>query len=186
MLAECIDHRFAEYLDSVNQKHYSDEELAPYFDYLYAYDHYHIITDYFEGKSSLEPLVDIINKDAKNNVKRTYFLENHDKRRIFNIVNDFDSIKQLIRLSFMLDGATFIYMGEEYGLTKDVPLFEKDPIDLLVKNEEITKLYNSLLKSKPHNIISQELYYDNGVTIKTVTANEESIEKYSFIPNNNN
>jgi len=89
----------------------------------------------------------------------------------------------LIKLTFDLDGATFIFMGEEYGLTKDVPLFEKDPIDLSIKNDEIASLYEHELKNKNHLITSQFISFDGDLVLNTNIDGKLINKRYKLKPN---
>lgn len=172
-LGESIDWDFAAYLETTNYHSTKDEDMYPSFDYLYNYNYYRDLDRQIKERGHAKKIVDAINFDLKHNpiLTRVHCLENHDSIRFMNKVKDIDKQKEWIDFIYNLYGHMFIYMGQEYGNNKDVPLFEKDPLDLNIVNKEIYNFYKIKINENKNKkeIINQELIALDDNTIRVVT-----------------
>ena len=173
-LAESISTGFYNYLKETGVYVSSDDELGPYFDYLYNYNWYHDLEDYLLGKKSMDDLINNINKDK---ITRTNSLENHDRERIASLAKDRESLLSLLAFSFYLKGSAFIYMGQEYGVKHKPALFEKDPVNW-IKDEELYNFIQELIKKKKErgNIISQQITKTSDHLVKVSLVNDKGVK----------
>jgi glycosidase len=148
-LAECIDPLFSKYVHSINEYVASDDELFENgFDYLYAYDVHPDFMHYLQGKGTLKAYVDALKEQQKhlsNHASRMNFLENHDQPRITSLVKDKTKLTNFIYFYMFLPGASLVYAGQEYGMSHRPDLFEKDPITMQPKEEEVFKIYQGAI-----------------------------------------
>lgn len=145
LLAESCEESFIKYLKTQNQIVNEDEELYPTFDISYDYDTYPYLKQFLTGEvNTIDKYVDAI-KNRYKTLPQGYIkincLENHDQKRIASLVKNQFMLYNLLALSFFIEGTPFIYMGEEYGDDKDVPLFEKEPLDWKKYNKGSQNIY---------------------------------------------
>lgn len=146
-LAESVDPGFITWL--LSQGHYAteDEDMVPNFDCLYNYHWFRSFISYLHGEKPLMDTIDILN--TPTHVRRVNCLENHDNDRINEVIKGNAILHHnLLAFSVFLNGDVFLYMGEEYGNRHKPDLFEKDPVDFSLKNEEIFTFINKLIKYK--------------------------------------
>lgn len=185
LLSESIDPDFVRYAKSIGIDVTTDDELAPYFDVLYNYNYFRDLEHYLKGEAPLKNLVDALN-DEQNKYNRICCLENHDTKRIYDLVHhDKERLLSLLRFSFTLKGCPFLYAGEELGTDKNVPLFEKDPIDWSVIDHDINQEIKSLIKAKKkEKAIKQQTFKlidESTIEIATVYVDgTDSIKQFSF------
>lgn len=159
--AESIDYDFAKYLATTSRPSTPDYQMVPVFDYLYNYHCFREFQRSVANPGYLQSLCDAINLDDTYDppITRVNCLENHDNQRFTSYPLSLEDQKRYIDLFFALKGHVFLYMGQEYGANKDVPLFEKDPVDFSHPNPELTEYYKyklSALKSMPE-VVHQHL-----------------------------
>lgn len=147
--AESVDYPFAKYLSTTDHPSIPDPDMVPTFDILYNYSYFRNFEAYLKGENELPIIIKLINMDYeyRSIIKRAHCLENHDVPRIARLIPDQEKLISIINLFYSLDGYMFLYMGQEYGIAEDVPLFEKKPVDWSKKNETITAAYESAIKA---------------------------------------
>lgn len=82
---------------------------------------------------------------------RLNFIDNHDKNSWEGdqFTNFGDALKAAIVFSVLMDGMPLLYSGQEAGLERSLPFFEKDPV--VWKDHEIGALYAVLFELKHQN-----------------------------------
>ena len=151
-LAESIDDDFAKYVEKCGIHPTPDNELFPIFDCCYNYSWYRPLERYLKNRDGgIGEIIDNINRDFQYMPKsylRCNCIENHDCERIASLTQDEEELIRLTKLSYYLKGCSFIYAGQEYGISKKPDLFAKDPIDWSDKNIKIFELHKTLIEEK--------------------------------------
>jgi glycosidase len=150
-LSESVHPQFIQYLRGEGFSAHSDGEMYQVFDMLYDYDVHEFLTQYLTGKGELSTYLRMV--QAQNYIYpvdyvKAHFLENHDVQRIHQLVGQPTILRNLTAWSFFQPGIGFIYAGQEMLATKLPNLFEKDPIDLTIKNPEFYSLIHRLIEVK--------------------------------------
>ena len=142
---------------------HSDSEMYNQFDITYDYDTHGFFTDYFENKGKLSEL--IYHKSLQEliypqNYIKLRFLENHDQLRSAFFIKDRDTLFNWNAFMFFENGTPLIYAGQE-TLNKNTPsLFEKEVIDLEVKDKSYYEFLRKLIAMKKKSKIFTEGIYD--------------------------
>ncbi len=183
-IGESIDYDFATYLRSISDNPTPDKKMYEVFDALYNYSWFRTFDKYLNHKVPIDDLVKALNDDSKllkDVGVRLNCLENHDTERIA-LKEDKDKLDNVTGFLFHLKGMVFIYMGQECELTHRPNLFERDPVELFIKNASYG-IYKELIKEKkkqPLNIYQTFEKADES-TIKVVTyKNDEYLEERVF------
>ena len=149
--AESISPDFKRYLRKMQYYYEEDEDLLPTFDLLYNYNYLQELQDYLRVKDPemFRDVVRAINKEniIHHDIIRSNCLENHDVERVANNLNDSELINMLT-MFISLRGCAFLYAGEEYGIKHKPELFEKDPVEWSLKNEELYYFVKELIELK--------------------------------------
>ena len=149
--AESIDDGFKKHLKKMRIPYVEDEDLVPTFDLLYNYNYFIDFNKYLMSGDNelLRKAFRIINKEnvVHTDILRANCLENHDNDRIASKVS-FARLINLLTLFISMRGPAFIYAGEEYGLKHRPDLFEKDPIEWSLKDEELYNYVKDIITLK--------------------------------------
>lgn len=184
LLAESIDIEFAEYAKQQGCVVASDQELNQYFDTLYCYNYYHYLEHFYSNDEPLKKVIDALNKDQ--NIKRICSLENHDTRRLLEVVkNDDDRFKTLIKFLFTLNATPFIFNGMEIKNNHRPELFEKDPINWKKVDMNTYNLFKKYIKEKleENDILKQDFQLLNNRDVEVTTIfknNKKKVEIFHF------
>ncbi|MBR0295032.1 MAG: alpha-amylase [Bacilli bacterium] len=186
--AESVSKDFKVYLKKMHYYYEEDEYLPPTFDILYNYNYLDDFKHYLETRDEeyLRSVMRIINKENVINqeVIRSNGLENHDLDRLASKL----SRKELINFTTMfisIRGSAFIYAGGEYGFKHRPDLFEKDPIDWTIKDEELCEYIKELIElKKEFGEIETQYIEEIGqlLVYKITLRNKEGLER-KFIVN---
>jgi len=204
-IGESMHIDFINELNDMGYKAYDDIRLYESFDILYDYDVHPEYEKFVEKKITLDDYINTLINQSKNlpkNYIKLRFIENHDQKRMASIVDKKDKINLTV-LSYMLNGATLVYAGQETLDTHTPSLFEKEKINLdkidLSYSSLITKL-NAIKKDKifinnsiEYTIIENEalkISYNNDELISLINFGEKEINytlnsKYKDLLNNN-
>lgn len=132
MLAESVDMECLLQQRSKGRVAMSDGELARAFDDLYPYS----IRREFEAalrKKELpayESAVNHLIASLPEEVNEVWYLENHDRPRIYKQLRENRSrALNWLAYSFLMPGTAFVYNGQETWTVHTPQLFERDPID---------------------------------------------------------
>ena len=131
-LSESIDPDFARYAATIGLHNTDDKDLYPTFNATYNYNWFRDLERYLRGKAPLSIVKqDLMEQEIElSGSIKISALENHDTHRIASYFDKNDKrLWNLIAFSFVFRGMPFIYAGEEYLISKDVPLFEKEAIN---------------------------------------------------------
>lgn len=113
--------------------HYAttDPDIYQAFDIAYNYDIIHFLERaYTEGDIlSLTRVLALREYEYPTYASKLWHLENHDQPRIASYIKDRQIIKNWLAFSFLMDGAAFVYNGQEAWAEHMPSLFDKDDID---------------------------------------------------------
>ena len=121
------------------------------FDVLYDYDVHDFLNQYLTSKGELSTYLRMVQAQSyiyPADYVKAHFLENHDVQRIHQLVGQTTILKNLTAWSFFQPGIGFIYAGQEMLATKLPNLFEKDPIDLTIKDSSFYDFIHRLIEIK--------------------------------------
>jgi len=162
LLAESVESHFVDFLRKHNYPCLSDSQLYQYFDVLYDYDIYHEFWAYLRKGEDLE-----VYREAHRRQERIYpatyikarHVENHDNPRILYVTQN--RLKQLnwIAYSFFAKGIAFLHAGIETHSDHMSFLFEKDPIDWSVMDDDLIRWIQALANLKHAPIFAQDYGY---------------------------
>lgn len=131
-LGESIDLAFRSSLLKSNVLCSSDDESYRVFDALYDYDTFPFWQRYVKGEiTSFEYFSKVEAQEKlypKNYIKLRFF-ENHDQKRLADVVKDFHTRMNWIAFSFFSKGMTLLYAGVEFQDQQESSLFDKDLIN---------------------------------------------------------
>lgn len=148
-LAESIEIGFRDYIRSIGEIAEDDRTLYQAFDILYDYDIFTEFKNALADPKQIETYINALNSQRAlhgRNLK-LHFLENHDQDRIAAHLSKKRHLNW-IKFMYMIYGVNFIYAGEEFGINHKPDLFEKDPLDLSVVDEEIHAAYIEAVQTK--------------------------------------
>lgn len=148
-MAETVHPSFLKWLRERGFVAHSDPEMHRVFEITYDYDGREWLEAYLKGESALRDYINYLNiQEAlypKNHVKLR-FLENHDTPRAAAIFKDEHRLRNWTAFTFMLKGALLIYAGQEYAISKQPSLFDRDPIPWHEGSEEFLSFTRKLLE----------------------------------------
>jgi glycosidase len=150
-LSESVHPHFIQYLRGEGYAAHSDAEMYQVFDMLYDYDVHEFLTHYLQGKGELSTYLRMVQAQGyiyPAEYVKVHFLENHDVQRIHQVVGQPMLLRNLTAWSFFQPGIGFLYAGQEMLATRLPNLFEKDPIDLTIKNPEFYAFITRLVQVK--------------------------------------
>ena len=169
-LSESIDPPFIQFMRGLGVTAHSDSEMYQAFDVLYDYDIYQDFTSYVSGKGTLEDYAQAVNRQEyiyPDNYVKLRFLENHDQPRASFLFPNNKALRNATAFLFFQKGLTFIYAGQEMGMSHLPSLFDRDTLDWKAKeNVDLTELMVSLRKIK-----SEPLFADSTYRLKTYEDN---------------
>jgi glycosidase len=150
-LSESVHPHFIQYLRGEGYAAHSDAEMFQVFDMLYDYDVHEFLMHYLTGKGELSTYLRMVQAQSyiyPEDYVKAHFLENHDVSRIHQTVANITTLKNLTAWSFFQPGIGFIYAGQETLATKLPDLFEKDPINLQIKDQSFYTFMARLIAIK--------------------------------------
>jgi glycosidase len=162
-LSESVDPVFLRDLREAGFPTHSDAEMYLAFDALYDYDIFDTLEGYFSGKNGLSTYLTLAHAQGHiypDNYIKAHYLENHDRRRAASYAQDRSVLKNLTAWSFFQNGLGFLYAGQETLNTKTPSLFEKDLIDLEVKDREFYDFIKGLIALKKSPAFSTVRRFD--------------------------
>ena len=124
------------------------------FDMNYTWELFHIMEAVASGSKNVQDIRDNLKKEATKygpDAYRMYFTTNHDENSWAGTVFERfgDGAEAFAALTVMLPGMPLVYSGQEAGLNKRLPFFEKDTINW--QNTTWRKFYTTLLTLKKNN-----------------------------------
>jgi len=162
-LSESIEPEFIKYLRSLKYEGHSDPEMFQAFDVLYDYDVYPFLKTYLTRDGDLKAYLRQVRTQEyiyPVDYLKIHFLENHDQARIAAIVKNDVILRNLTAWSFFQNGVGFIYAGQETKNVTTPSLFEKDLIDLTIKDQAFYDLIKKLIAVKKLPCFSHVLRFD--------------------------
>ncbi len=158
-LSESIHGDFLKYIRDQGFEGASESEIYQVFDMAYDYDAYPFMEAYLKGDAPLKGFLEAIKRQDEiypANYVKMKNLENHDTRRIADLVNlDMDKVLNWTGFLFFQKGAVMLYAGQEFVSNVRPDLFEKD---VFVRNADISKFIAKLTKLKSKKVFSQGKY----------------------------
>ena len=157
-LSESVHPHFIQYLRGEGYTAHSDAEMYQVFDMLYDYDVHEFLQQYLKGKEPLSTYLRMVQAQGymyPADYVKAHFLENHDVSRIHHLVSNLTVLKNLTAWSFFQPGIGFLYAGQEVLATKLPDLFEKDPINLQVKDPVFYAFIQRLIVMKKLAIFAE-------------------------------
>ncbi|MBK6267283.1 alpha amylase C-terminal domain-containing protein [Marivirga sp. S37H4] len=120
----------------------------------YGWEFHHLLNNIAQGKANADSLQAYIERDNQrynSSDFRMFFTSNHDENSwngtVFERMGE--AYEALAVLASTIKGMPLIYSGQEAGLDKRLPFFDKDSIDWSDLNYE--EFYSNLLKIKKQN-----------------------------------
>ncbi len=182
-LSESVEPSFLSFLHANGHVGHNDAEMFEAFDMLYDYDVYPDFKAYLADE---KPLNDYLNglKAQEDNYPEGYLkirtIENHDTSRIVELCDNDQLLYNVTAWSFFQDGVGFIYAGQEVKASHRPTLFDKDTIDLTIRDQPFYEFVQRLISLKADSIFSEyDLYriLNNGSdgTIQAVRQYKKSV-----------
>jgi glycosidase len=162
-LSESIEPEFIKYLRSMNFQGFSDSEMYQAFDVLYDYDVYPFLKTYLQKDGDLKAYLRAVRTQEyiyPADYLKIHFLENHDQMRIASMVKNDIILRNLTAWSFFQNGVGFVYAGQEMKNAHLPSLFDKDTIDLQIKDKSFYDLVKKLILVKKNEFFSKVLRFD--------------------------
>lgn len=131
-LAESVEPEFLASLREMGIPATSDEELYQVFDITYDYDIYGAYRDYLAGNGPLSAFTQAVMEQEEkypDNYVKLRFLENHDRPRARQMIQDETTLLNWTALLYFQKGTVLLYAGQEVECVKQPSLFDKDPVD---------------------------------------------------------
>ena len=150
-LSESVHPNFIQYLRGEGYQAHSDGEMFQVFDMLYDYDVHEFLIHYLTAKEPLSTYLRMVQAQGyiyPAHYVKAHFLENHDVNRIHSVVTNDVILRNVTAWSFFQVGIGFLYAGQEMLAKKLPQLFEKDPIDLTIKNPSFYQFIQRLIAIK--------------------------------------
>lgn len=159
-LAESVEPEFIRENRARGMVAHSDSEMYQAFDACYDYDIFNIYRDYLLGKRPLTAYAKAVDRQEgiypENYVKLRY-LENHDRPRARQNIQDAQSMENWLAFLYFQKGMTMLFNGQEVGAVHLPGLFEKDPI-VWESDVDYTPLLQKLADIKRDSIFAQSAY----------------------------
>ena len=130
-LSESIEPEFIRYIRSQGMTALSDSQIFQAFDIAYDYDITGDFIDCLLKKRCLSDYARAVNLQETNfpdNYVKLRFLENHDRPRAHQIIDDENKLRIWTAFMYFQKGMTLIYNGQEVGAKHLPSLFDKDTI----------------------------------------------------------
>jgi len=184
-LSESIEPEFIKYLRSMNYEGHSDSEMYQAFDILYDYDVYPFLKTYLTRDGDLKAYLRQVRTQEyiyPVDYLKIHFLENHDQTRIASLVKNDVILRNLTAWSFFQNGIGFLYGGQETKNVKTPSLFERDLIDLTIKDQSFYDLIKKLIAVKKSPCFSHVLRFDiiEHLQLDLIVAKMVSTERTCF------
>lgn len=150
-------------------------ELIELFDMSYSWPGHHVLNQIAKKENNALDLINNIEtniKDYSEGHILMNFTTNHDENTWTGTVFERfgDGAKTFSALTYFLPGIPLIYNGQEYGLNKRLPFFEKD---FIPKNEsEFFDFYKTLALIKIEN---KALHLDQKVNFEILKTNNNHV-----------
>ena len=179
-LSESIELDFIKHMRAQGLTALSDGEIFQAFDMAYDYDVRHLWVAYLEGRLPLSAYIDRLNLQEvifPANYIKLRNLENHDNRRVADLVPNHDQLLQWTVFNYLQKGAVLIYNGQEHKAVTTPSLFEKDPIDW--SGQDISPILSKLARLK--KTIPSQAEYDlqvddeNDTLVLTYQTKEQTL-----------
>jgi glycosidase len=157
-LSESVHPSFIQYLRGAGWFAHSDAEMYQVFDILYDYDVFPFLEDFLAGKGTLQTYLRMVQAQSyiyPAHYVKAHFLENHDVPRIHGRVTSLPMLKNYTAWSFFQPGIGFLYAGQEMLATHLPSLFEKDPVDLTIKDASFYAFVQRLVALKQSPIFAE-------------------------------
>jgi glycosidase len=120
----------------------------------YGWEFHHLLNNIAQGKANADSVFNYLERDYQkydSTAFRMYFTSNHDENSwngtVFERMGD--AYEALAILASTVQGMPLIYGGQEAGLNKRLPFFDKDSIDWSDSSYEA--FYTKLLSLKKNN-----------------------------------
>ncbi len=125
------------------------------FNAFYGWDMHHTLNALAQGTITADSLARQLAKTSQTFPERALrlnFISNHDENSWSGSEYERmgEAVPQMTALTYILPGLPLIYTGQEYGNTKRIEFFEKDPIER-VDNAPQIEMYRSLNKLRDDN-----------------------------------
>jgi len=202
-LSESVEPGFIKWLRAQGYVGQSDAEMYQAFDVLYDYDVFPFLLRYLEGKGTLDEYLDKVAAQEyiyPADYRKIHFLENHDQERIFSRFTGDNKLKNLTAWSFFQNGMGFLYAGQEVKSKHRPSIFDKDPLDLKIKDQSFYDFIKRLtflktiqiffiatrfdiLKNPNPDVIYAQLAKDNDILYGIFNLTNRTRELVLDIPN---
>jgi len=162
-LSESVEPGFIKYLRSLGYTGQSDAEMYQAFDILYDYDVFPAFNDYLAKKGTLKDYLDKVAMQETlypADYLKIHFLENHDQERIVSKVHSRNVLLNLTAWSFFQKGVGFLYAGQETKNNHRPSLFDKEVIDLKIKDQAFYDFIKRLVELKKLPIFQTATRFD--------------------------
>ncbi|WP_251899194.1 alpha-amylase family glycosyl hydrolase [Lactiplantibacillus paraplantarum] len=180
-LAESAGSGFIQELRSQGYTGLSDSELYQAFDMTYDYDVFGDFKDYWQGRSTVDRYVDLLQRqDATfpGNYVKMRFLENHDNARMMSLMHSEAEVVNNLTWIFMQRGIPLIYNGQEFLATHQPSLFDRDTM-IHDRHGDVTSLIQKLVVIKQQTIMRAADYQvtvvEDGIIKVTYRANDQAL-----------
>ncbi|MCH4235793.1 MAG: alpha-amylase family glycosyl hydrolase [Bacilli bacterium] len=162
-LSESIEPEFIKWMREQGYEAHSDAEMYQAFDILYDYDVYGYARDFFQNKGSLNKYIEALAMQEyafPEDYLKLHFTENHDVERIHALIPNLSTLRNFTAWSFFASGVGFLYAGQETLASKRPDLFEKDPIDLSIKDQKFYDFIKRLIEIKKLPVFNRKTRFD--------------------------
>lgn len=162
-LSESIEPEFIKWMREQGYEAHSDAEMYRAFDILYDYDVYGYARDFFQNKGSLNKYIEALAMQEyafPEDYLKLHFTENHDVERIHALIPNLSTLRNFTAWSFFASGIGFLYAGQETLASKRPDLFEKDPIDLSIKDQKFYDFIKRLIEIKKLPVFNRKTRFD--------------------------
>lgn len=173
-LAESVHPSFIIELRGRGYQAWSDPEIHEAFDLSYDYDGFEILEQIWAGQKNITAYLDHVRLQQAlypASAQKIRFLENHDQKRAAWRFKDSDMLKAWTLFYQFLPGCTFIYMGQEWGISEYPTLFEKQPVPWETKNGEFNKFFTQCFsltqQIKAHRAAISYMALGDGIILLT-------------------
>ncbi|MBQ9008905.1 MAG: alpha-amylase [Clostridia bacterium] len=130
--AESVAPSFAFACEPAGVQSVRDAELYEAFDMEYEYDIRDAYREYLRGETTIGHYLSMANMQEyiyPENYNKVRYLENHDSRRIAELVSSRGDLINHMAMCYFLKGTTMLYAGQEFGMSHRTSLFDRDTID---------------------------------------------------------
>lgn len=189
-LAENIDYGFINYTRSLGFNALSNQELVNAgIDLLYHYSSFQPLRNFFKTKkkcyiNAYKAAINVESSSISNNALIIRNIENHDNPRIASYSDKESFLHNLLAFSFFTMGPAFLYMGEELKLKEKPSLFEKEPIDLKITDQDyfsyVLKLINLKKRRSNYNLLSSQVNEDVGPYLEVTNTYKNGKKEYGL------